>query len=138
MLTVKKLNTLTQRVEYVLAKSPKTRDSDLLLQATLCEWFMPPFERPITTWYDYVLVMRSLPSLDHIARARRKVIENHKYTKYLPTTEAVAQARKISEVVWLTYIEMQKKMSQNTATAANYPPDVQNKLETTGQTGIDD
>lgn len=137
MITIKKLNTLTQRIEYVLDKEPMARDSDLYLQATLCEWFMPPFERPITNWTEYVNIMRTLPSLDHIARARRIVIQKHNYTKYLPTNEEVAKARKIAEDVWLAYTR-QQNISKPVAVSANYPPDIQDKLERTGQTGIDD
>lgn len=134
MLTGRKLNTLTSRVEEVLRTSPMARNSDIELQAELCELFMPPFERPIATWRDYVSVMQTLPTLDHIARARRIVIAKHKYAKYLPTDPDIAKARRINMGVWRQYaIENAPQNSFN-----NYPPDVLNKLETTGRTGIDD
>lgn len=137
MESIQRLNNLTQRVEYILSKYPNTRNSDLELQAQLCTQFYPPMESPIWNWRDFVSVMRSLPTLDHIARARRKVIQQHKYTKYLPTDPAIAAARKINEDVWLEYAR-QERIQTQAAVSANYPPDIQNKLDTTGQTGIDD
>lgn len=103
-LTVQKLNNLNQRVEFVLERYPETRNSDLELQAQVCIQFYPPFETAIYNWRDFVSVMRSLPSLDHIARARRKVIRRNNYEKYLPTVQEVAMARKYNEEVWREYM----------------------------------
>lgn len=102
-ITVQKLNTLTQRVEHILDRYPITRNSDLELQAQVCLQFWPPFESAIYNWRDFVSVMRSLPNLDHIARARRKVIQKSGYTKYLPTVREIALARGYNEKVWEEY-----------------------------------
>lgn len=139
MESVQRLNNLTQRVEYTLQKYPNTRNSDLELQAQLCTQFYPPMESPIWNWRDFVSVMRSLPTLDHIARARRKVIQQHKYKKYLPTDPMIAKARGINEEVWIEYSKQDYITTGIKAiTGSNYPPDIQDKLERTGQTGIDD
>ena len=119
-LTVQKLNNLTQRVEFVLERYPETRNSDLELQAQVCIQFYPPFETAIYNWRDFVSVMRSLPTLDHIARARRKVIQKSDYKKYLPTIREVAIARGINEKIWEEY-GRQKTIS----TASNIPREYQ-------------
>jgi len=135
-ITVQKLNNLTQRVEFILDRYPETRNSDLELQAQVCIQFYPPFESAIYNWRDFVSVMRSLPTLDFIARARRKVIQKNDYKKYLPTIKEVAIARGINEAVWTEYAQQSDIPRMNTA--SNYPPEVQHDLETTGRTGIDD
>lgn len=101
--TIKTLNTLTSRIEFILEKYPETRNSDLELMARLCIEFYPKFDRPIYNWGDFVSIMRQLPTLDHVARARRKVIQNHNYTKYLPTSYEVAKARGVNEDQWRAY-----------------------------------
>lgn len=106
-ITVQKLNNLSQRVEHILNRYPNTRNSDLELQSTLCESFCPPFERAIYNWRDYVTVMRSLPTLDQIARARRKVIQRSGYKKYLPTIKEVAINRGYAESIWYEYAKQE-------------------------------
>jgi len=60
-------------------------------------------ENPINTYKDLIWTMQNLPSLDHVARVRRKIIQKHKYKKYLPNTLAVALARKYNEQTWREY-----------------------------------
>lgn len=107
-LTVQKLNNLSQRVEFVLGRYPETRNSDLELQAQVYIQFYPPFETAIYNWQDFVSVMRSLPTLDHIARSRRKVIQSHEYKKYLPTILEVAINRGYAEEIWREYAKQEK------------------------------
>lgn len=102
-ITSRKLNTLHGQVEYILENIPNTRNSDLSLQAELAQAFYPPLESAITNWKDIVIAMRNVPTLDHIARVRRKVIESNKYEKYLPTNPDVAKARGIEYNVWQDY-----------------------------------
>jgi len=71
MISVQKLNTITQRVEYCLERFNETRNSDIDLFARLCENFYPPFERPLYNWRDLAHAMHSVPSLDHIAMHQR-------------------------------------------------------------------
>lgn len=133
MESITRLNSLTQKVEYILQRYPATRNSDIELQAQLCTQFYPPIESPIWNWRDFVSVMRSLPTLDHIARARRKVIQNHKYTKYLPTSREVAETRRINMAVWEQYGRQSAQVMDR-----NYPPEIQSNLDRTGRTGVDD
>lgn len=102
-ITVEKLNTQTKRVEKVLREFPITRDDDMELWAKVCELFYPPLERPIFNYRDFSSVLRSLPTMSEIERARRKVIRKHGYKKYLPTLWFVAERRKIAEKVWAEY-----------------------------------
>lgn len=103
MQTVNKLNTLTKKVEYCLERFTETRNSDIDLFTRLCESFFPPFERPLYSWRDLASAMHRVPNLDHIARARRKVIEINGYKKYLPTDKSIAMARGLNEAVWIDY-----------------------------------
>lgn len=97
---IEKLNTLTKRVEHVLRSNPETRNNDIELQAAVLMTFYPPLERPIYNWMDYASVMKYIPSLDHIARARRKVIGRKGNEYLLPTNPNVALARGFSEAQW--------------------------------------
>lgn len=103
MITSKKLNTIDQRVEYCLENYPETRNSDIELFARLCERFYPPFEKPLYNWRDLAATMHQVPSLDHIARCRRRVIQRNNYKKYLPTVKEIAIARGIQQSVWQDY-----------------------------------
>lgn len=103
MITLQKLTTLESRVTYCLENFPHTRNSDIDLFASLCENFYPPFERPLYNWRDLAHAMHQVPSLDHIARCRRKAIQKTKYTKYLPTVSTIAEARNISKETWIKY-----------------------------------
>lgn len=63
--------------------------------------------------------MKNVPTLDHIARVRRKVIEANKYKKYLPTNPDVAKARGIAQDVWKEY--SREKQPTGTGSAFNVP-----------------
>jgi hypothetical protein len=101
--TVHKLQTIHQKVKYCLERYPETRNSDIDLFARLCENFYPPFERPLYGWRDLAGAMHSVPSLDHIARCRRKVIQESNYKKYLPTDEYIALGRGYARNTWKQY-----------------------------------
>lgn len=103
MITKQKLTKLHNQVEFCLERFSETRNSDIDLFARLCENFYPPFERPIYNWRDLAGAMHSVPSLDHIARCRRKVIQYHRYKKYLPTDRYVAERRGYEQTVWEDY-----------------------------------
>lgn len=133
MVTRTQLNTLTKQVEHILATVPSARNNDLELQGSLLMTFFPPLERPIYNWMDYVSVMRSVPTLDYIARARRKVVS--KRLGLMPTNPEIAQARGFSQEQWKQWATSNHN---NFATAPNYPPDIQHKLEQRGMTGLDD
>lgn len=100
IVTVQKLQTIYDRTKYCLERYEEARNSDIELYARLCENFYPPFERPLYNWRDLAGAMHSVPSLDHIARCRRKVIRDNKYKKYLPTVRSIAINRGISEQIW--------------------------------------
>ncbi len=102
-ITVKKLTTLTNRIEYCLERYPHTRNSDIDLFASVCENFYPPFERPLYNYRDLAGAMHQLPSLDHVARLRRNIIRKNNYKKYLPTNPNIAIFRGISEQIWRIY-----------------------------------
>jgi len=107
-ITTRKLNKLRDRVEYCLERYPETRNSDIDLFTRLCERFYPPFERPLYNWQDLATTMHQVPSLDHIARLRRKIIQQHDYAKYLPTVRAIALNRGIAEDIWHNYAKENK------------------------------
>lgn len=96
------LRTLESQVRHILRSYPETRNSDLKLQAQLVYDFYPALEQPIYDWREIVHAMSHVPSLDHIARVRRKVVE--KYHDYYPTDPKVAKARKVSEDTWKAYM----------------------------------
>ena len=125
--TVQKLNNLTQKVEYCLDRYPNTRNSDLELMAKLCESFYPPWESAIYNWRDFVTVMRTLPTLDHIARARRKVVEKSGYTKYMPTIIEVAQPRGYNEEIWREYARQHNIAMPTQLKGSNIPEDMQGR-----------
>lgn len=116
MLTTQKLTTIHNKVKYCLERYPEARNSDIDLFARLCENFYPPFERPIYNWRDLAGAMHSVPSLDHIARCRRKVVQDAKYTNYLPTDLHIALNRGYNRKVWSAY-----------ATLNNIPEPVNNE-----------
>lgn len=122
-LTVKKLTTLHNKVEYCLDRYPETRNSDIDLFARLCENFYPPFERALHNWRDLASAMHSVPSLDHIARVRRKVIEQHEYKKYLPTERYIAEARGYNKAVWEAYARL-NNIPTASVVSRNLPIDV--------------
>ena len=126
--TVQKLQTIHQKVKYCLERYPEARNSDIDLFARLCENFYPPFERPLYNWRDLAGAMHSVPSLDHIARCRRKVIQDAKYQKYLPTVKGIALHRGYSQKIWNEYARMHH-IADPAATASNYPPEVQAKID---------
>ena len=103
MITYQKLQNLHQRVEYCLDRFQEARNSDIDLFARLCENFYPPFERPLYNWRDLAGAMHSVPSLDHIARVRRKVVEENGYKKYLPTDIGIALHRGYDRKTWYEY-----------------------------------
>lgn len=119
-ITTRKLNRLQDRVEYCLEQYEEARNSDIDLFARLCERFYPPFERPLYNWRDLAGAMHQVPSLDHIARVRRKVIEKHKYAKYLPTMKGIALHRGISQKVWQDYAR-QHGIKDPAESASNIP-----------------
>lgn len=102
-ITVLKLNKLTDRVEYCLREYPETRNSDIELFARLCERFYPPFDQPLYNWRDLAGALHQVPSLDHLSRLRRKVIEKYEYKRYLPTDKRVALHRGINQGVFEAY-----------------------------------
>jgi hypothetical protein len=106
MITQRKLTTLHHKVDYCLDRFPETRNSDIDLFARLCENFYPPFEHAIYNWRDLAGAMHSVPSLDHIARVRRKVIQENRYLKYLPTDKGIALHRGYSQKVWNEYARL--------------------------------
>jgi hypothetical protein len=101
--TVQKLQTLEQKVEYCLARYTDATNSDIDLFARVCENFYPPFETALYNWRDLAGAMHQVPSLDHIARCRRKVIRKHNYRKYLPTNRDIAIHRGLNEQIWIDY-----------------------------------
>lgn len=119
MIDVPKLNKLTDRVEYCLERYPESRNSDIELFARLCERFYPPFERPLYNWSDLAYAMHQVPSMDHIARMRRKVIERNGYKKYLPTEVGIALHRGIARKVWEQYAKESKQATIHDARIVN-------------------
>lgn len=107
-LTVKKLQTLEAKVEHCLERYVEARNSDIDLFAKVCENFYPPFERGLYNWRDLAGAMHQVPSLDHIARCRRKVIQRHQYKKYLPSVHSIAIHRGLNESVWKQYAVQNK------------------------------
>lgn len=98
-----KLNTLHARVEYCLERFDETRNSDSTLLIRLAENFYPPLNKYLYSWREVGDALHLLPSLDHIARVRRKVVRENGYKKYLPTDKRIAEARKINETKWKAY-----------------------------------
>lgn len=133
--TLHKLNTLTKQVEETLKRVPEARNSDLILQSEVLMRYYPRLERPISNWNELVSVMRTVPSLDYIARTRRAVIRRNDYKKYLPTSAAVAEARKYNMQLWKEYSLAEGLESLN---GSNYPPNVEDRLKRTGRTEFDD
>ncbi len=101
--SVRKLQTLEHKVEYCLERYTDAKNSDIDLFARVCENFYPPFESAIYNWRDLAGAMHAVPSLDHIARVRRKIIRKHGYRKYLPTELGIALHRGLNEKVWREY-----------------------------------
>jgi len=120
--TITSIRTLEAKAERMLEKYPEARNSDIVLQALICANFYPPLERPINNWEDFVHTMQRVPSMDHVARVRRKIIEKHGYKKYLPTRKEVALARKINEETWKTYASAEKLPIYNPNTATGNVP----------------
>lgn len=121
-ITLINIRTLEGKAERMLAKYPSTRDSDLVLQIAICTEFYPPMEAPVKTYKDLIWTMQNLPSLDHVARVRRKIIEKHEYKKYLPNSLDVAKARKVNEQVWKTYAVAEKLPIHNPNSATGNIP----------------
>lgn len=119
-LTVQKLQTLEHKVEYCLERYTDAKNSDIDLFARVCENFYPPFENALYNWRDLAGAMHAVPSLDHIARCRRKVIRKHKYQKYLPTIKGIALHRGLNEKVWNEYATA-NNIPRPELTASNIP-----------------
>jgi len=100
------LQTLEQKIQYCLERYIEARNSDIDLFVRLCENFYPPFESAIFTWRDLAGAMHSVPSMDHIARVRRRVISKNHHKKWLPTVKGIAQHRQINEEVWREYAKL--------------------------------
>jgi len=126
--TITSIRTLEAKAERMLEKYPEARNSDIVLQALICANFYPPLERPINNWEDFVHTMQRVPSMDHVARVRRKIIEKHGQKKYLPTIESVAKARKLNMEVWKTYAVADKQRNHN-AGRGNMPPNMNEDRE---------
>ena len=110
--------TLEGRVENILQRYPATRNSDLALQAQLVYEFYPPLEQPIYDWREIVTAMSQVPTQDHIARARRKVVARNK--ALMPTDLNVAKARKHSEDEFRRWA-----VTRPSSSASNIPPEHQ-------------
>jgi len=84
-----KLRTIKQRVEFILANYPLTRNNDLYLWIIYLRTFSPEASRYIRYLpYD---VFEKFPSFETITRIRRKLQEEG---KYLPTDPEVAKRRR--------------------------------------------
>lgn len=103
MINTESLSKLHQKVKYCLRLFPETRNSDIELFARLCENFFPPFQMPLYNWRDVAYTLHQVPSLDHIARCRRKVVQESEYKEFLPTVKAIALARGYSQKQWVDY-----------------------------------
>jgi hypothetical protein len=79
-----------------------TRNDDFELLGKVAEYWYKRDER--LSPEQFTAYVRELPSLDEIARARRKAIAKWKGTRYLPTQWAIAKKRKISRRRWNSYI----------------------------------
>lgn len=109
-----KCNTLPKRVAYILANEPHAAVSDYeLLAEVAAQFYTIEFERPPQDIREVVGILRHLPTLDQIARARRTATKKGLIENYRPTRVLESKG-------------------------SNYPPEIQHKLETTGRTGIDD
>ena len=117
---IKSLLTLEGRVEHILKSYPQARNRDLELQAQLVYEFYPPLEQPIYNWKEIVYAFNKVPTLDHIARARRKVVARNK--SLVPTSLEIAKARKISEDTWRAWAFEKPKASSG---ADNIPAEYQ-------------
>lgn len=102
-LTYQKLKTLMDKVEYCLDKYKETRDSDIELYARMCENFYPPLERPLYNWRDLAYAMHQVVALESVTSLRRQIIRKHHYTKYLPTSAAIARYRQVNYETWLHF-----------------------------------
>lgn len=76
--------------------------------------------------------MHSVPSLDHIARCRRKVVEMSGYKKYLPTVKGIALHRGYSQQIWNEYARL-NHIADPVNTASNLPQGYNADGEYTGQ-----
>jgi len=127
--TDNKLNSLPDRVEYILEKDKYSRDNDFHLWGELCQLFYPPFERPIYSYREIAALLSKLPSLNHIARARR--IATERTQNYYPEHWEVAKDRGMNRKAWLNYArkhdipttpqELTAKLQRESAGHSNIP-----------------
>lgn len=116
IMNVQDIKTLKGKVEHVLKKTPRTRDSDTMLTAYVWYEFYKDSivyiynakngrEEPCVRMKDLL----TLPREDAISRVRRKFQEDG---LYLPTSKKVALKRKINEEVWRQWVESEKSICQ--------------------------
>jgi hypothetical protein len=89
------IKTLKEKVEYVLKRSEKSRNSDTTLMIEIWKWFYSEHlsgdSIPLKSLYE-------VPNQDDVKRLRA-YWQNDKLM-YLPTVWEVAKQRKINEEVW--------------------------------------
>lgn len=124
--TQDRTSTLPERVEYILKRDRFTRDNDYYLWGELCTMFYPPPEYPVRSYREIATLLRALPTLDKVARARRKVYAKYDYKVGLPTNMWVANERGIPPAKWQWYndnvnAEYEKREKARIDAACNVP-----------------
>jgi len=97
------LKTQKEKVRYVLAKYPDTRNSDILLTMVLWKFFQPKLvERSASGDKIKIASLWKLLREDNIKRHRATV--QNKDKQHLPTDIAIARRRRIEESVWEKHV----------------------------------
>jgi hypothetical protein len=93
---------LKEKILYCLEHIPETRDDDMLLTFEIIRNYYPEEIQLIgEKWFISTKALREIRE-DCIKRIRC-VIQNREH-RFLPTTQRVAEKRKINEKVWLNYL----------------------------------
>lgn len=95
-----KYRKLTEKVRYILERSPQARNSDVELTMQIWRYFYPEKIIKTSDGKNAVLLqdLFELPREDHVKRYRAK-IQNEEFL-FLPTVEKIAIQRKINADIW--------------------------------------
>jgi len=103
------LDTIKERVEYVLRNYPSSRNSDELLWWLVIKIFykdvLEEFKKWVRKDYIPISVLNKLPKFETISRIRRKFNEQG---LYLPTVPEVLEKRRKKEKVFKKYFSDQR------------------------------
>lgn len=102
---IERIHKLTEKVLYCLEKNPATRNDDALLTINIIQTYLPDevMDREGRLFISARALLRVRE--DAVKRIRAKI--QNEEGRFLPTSEAVRKARKISEEAWFTWSKTQ-------------------------------